>query len=363
MKILPVVLLVLIGVFSNQHALAQDSSNYIPPVKKKTARHNHIKVDSTKQIITDSAIDKETKLQDTIMPVPVVTKGSTKRKTPLNDSTEIDARFFHSTLHLVRIPRSSIRPKFPLIDSITEFEFVVDPIAASYSDSVKFVVRDSLFTVDSLKAIANALADSIYTDSVTRHWIGWKKYLVKPADSYTLFSKRVLKGKSKAELQYNIADFYLYLNGELVRPPKTGYSFFSAGCLSFKYDDTLLLNSGLGFKVGVGVGIKIFQGRFTGSLHANTHNQEVYKLSKDDSVYLKSVIAEPITQSLKLQSAPAYASEEIIIGEYRATYKKFYQKNENDEDEERQYTVRIIFRCRVSGGIDSIKTLGGASSK
>ncbi len=326
MKILPVALLLLLEVFFNQYALAQDSSNYIPPPKKKSAKHVHIKVDSTTQIVKDSTLDKETKLQDTTIAVSSVAKKSARHKAPLNDSTEVEARFFHSTFHLIHIPRPPIKNKFPSIDSITEFKFVVDPTAATYTDSVKFVVRDSLFTLDSLKAIANAIADSIYKDSVTRHWIGWKKYQVKPADSYTLFSKRVLRGKSKSELQYNIADFYLYLNGEIVKPEKTGNNFFAAGCLSFKYDDTLLLNSGLGFKVGVGVGIKIFQGRFTGSLHANTHNQQVYKISQDDTTYLKSVIAEPVTQSLKLQSAPAYAADEIIIGEYRATYKKFYQK-------------------------------------
>jgi len=146
-------------------------------------------------------------------------------------------------------------------------------------------------------------------------------------------------------------------------PSIKGFSFFAAGCLCFKYDDTLLLNSGLGFKIGVGVGIKIIQGRFTSSLHANTHNKEVYKLTKDDSVYLRSVVAVPVSQTLKLQSEPAYTDNEIIIGEYRATYKKFYQKNNDDEDERRQYMVRIVFRCRVSGGIDSMKSLNSPGSK
>ena len=61
------------------------------------------------------------------------------------------------------------------------------------------------------------------------------------------------------------------------------------------------LNSGLGFKVGVGVGIKIIEGHFTGTLHANANNKQVFKLYKEDSVYLKSVTVEPVTQSLKLQ--------------------------------------------------------------
>ena len=61
-------------------------------------------------------------------------------------------------------------------------------------------------------------------------------------------------------LQYNIADFYLYLNGELVRSPKSEMGFFAAGCLAFKSDDTLITQQRLGFKVGVGVGIKIYRG-------------------------------------------------------------------------------------------------------
>ena len=69
---------------------------------------------------------------------------------------------------------------------------------------------------------------------------------------------------------------------------KSEMGFFAAACLAFKSDDTLLLNSGLGFKVGVGVGIKIFQGKFTSSLHANKGNNEVFKLSEDDNAYKKT---------------------------------------------------------------------------
>ncbi|HVY75421.1 MAG TPA: hypothetical protein VG890_11360, partial [Puia sp.] len=135
--------------------------------------------------------------------------------------------------------------------------------------------------------------------------------------------------------------------------------FFPAGCLCFKYDDTLLLNSGLGASVGVGVGIKIYQGKFTGSLHANKNNQQIYKFSKEDSIYLSSILAEPETQSLRLYKKPDFLTNEIVIGEYHATYKKFYQRNEKDKDELCRYTVKIIFKCRVTGGIDSIKSLSG----
>lgn len=220
-----------------------------------------------------------------------------------------------------------------------------------------FLVKDLYAYKDSVEAIRDsltALADSIYTDSVNRHWAGWKKYEVDPASSFALNSQKQLKGKAKANLQYNIADFYLYLNDDRVRPTGTDNDFFSASCLGFIYDDTLLLNSGLGFKVGVGVGIKIIQGRFTGTLHANANNKPVFKLYKEDTGYKKSVTLEPVTQSLKLQSIPIVGSNGIIVGEYNATYKRFYQKNDIEDDEIRKYRVRIIFRCRVSGGINSI---------
>ncbi len=219
-------------------------------------------------------------------------------------------------------------------------------------DSVR-ALNDSLITIqDSAKIVR----DSVLNDSLSRHWMGWRKYQVQPSHNFIINSKAVLKGKKKAELQYNIADFYLYLNGQLIKPPKSANNFFSAGCLSFKYDDTLLLNSGLGFKVGVGVGIRIIQGRFTSELHANKHKTEIYKQTRDDSVYLKSIIAVPLTQSLKLFSEPQNSPDDVIVGEYQASYGKFYEKNEDDRDEIRKYTVRIIFRCRASGGIDSIKS-------
>ena len=229
-----------------------------------------------------------------------------------------------------------------------------------------FVVRDvypQKDYQDSVREIQTAYADSVYTDSVNRHWAGWKKYEVQPDHSYMLNSQKVLKKHSKTNLQYNIADFYLYLNGDLVKPEKLEYDFFAAGCLAFKYDDTLLLNSGLGFKVGVGVGIKIIQGKFTSSLHANKHNEEIYKEAEDDSVYKKSIIVKPNTQSLKLQFEPSYQSDEIITGEYQASYKKFYEKNDEGQGEVRRFTVRIVFRCRVSGGIESMKSLSDKNSK
>lgn len=385
MKILLLTVLLPAVFFSVQSTFAQDSSNNKPPAPKKTTKHRHVAKDSAARTTNDSAGKSMLSSHDTSNYNPSVSqtnsiagsttqdsliatmphgKKSNKHQTEFNDSTDFEARFFYNNVvRIIRIPRRKVKLNVLPVDSVIDNDLIVDSARAAISDSIKIVIKDSLFTVDSLNAIATAFADSLYSDSVSRHWTGWKKYQVKPDQSFTMFSKRVLKGKSKAELQYNIADFYLYLNGQLVMPPIKGYSFFAAGCLCFKYDDTLLLNSGLGFKVGVGVGIKIIQGRFTSALHANTHNQEVYKLSKDDTVYLRSVMAEPLTQSLKLQSEPGYVDKEIIIGEYRATYKKFYQKNEDDEDEGRQYMVRIIFRCRVSGGIDSMKSLNVTAGK
>jgi len=229
------------------------------------------------------------------------------------------------------------------------------------------IARDSSFVIkdlypqkdylDSLIASQKAYADSVFTDSVNRHWAGWKKYEVQPDHSYDLNAERVLNKGTKSSLQYNIADFYLYLNGELVKPDKSEFNFFPASCLAFKYNDSLLLNSGLGFKVGVGVGIKIIQGMFRSSLHANKHNEYIYKAAPDDSVYMKTLEVEPDTQSLTLQFEPAYISKEVITGEYQAAYKTFYEKNEAGQDEPRQYKVRIIFRCRVTGGLDTIKSL------
>jgi hypothetical protein len=381
MKIFPLIFFFLFILFSVQFSAAQDSSNYIPPVPKRTAKHRHLVKDSTASTIGDSGLNKELNSQDTSTNTTTVAKKtsvlkdtltiksprlkkSNKQQVILNDSTDYEAKYFYNNVvRIIRIPRKKVKLSFLPVDSVINNDLIVDSAAAAISDSIKIAVRDSLFIVDSLKSIATAFTDSVNKDSIRRHWIGWKKYQINPDQSFAMYSKRVLKGKSKSQLQYNIADFYLYLNGQLVMPPIKGFSFFAAGCLCFKYDDTLLLNSGLGFKVGVGVGIKIIQGRFTSSLHANKHNLELYKLSEEDSVYLRSIMAVPITQTLKLQSEPAYTDNEIIIGEYRATYKKFYQKNKDDEDEGRQYMVRIIFRCRVSGGIDSMKSLNSPGSK
>jgi hypothetical protein len=284
--------------------------------------------------------------------------ASLARAAQMQDTTiEIDPSFIIANVYATRDRLESSR------DSLVWPTIMRDTVI--FIDS-SFVVQD-LYPqkdyLDSVRESQTAYADSVYSDSVNRHWAGWKKYEVQPDYSYTLNSQKVLKGHSKTNLQYNIADFYLYLNGDQVKPENTEYNFFAAGCLAFKYDDTLLLNSGLGFKIGVGVGIKIIQGNFTSSLHANKHNEEIYKESEDDSVYKKSIIVEPNTQSLKLQFEPSSQSDEIITGEYQASYKKFYEKNEDGQDVVHRYTVRIIFRCRVSGGINSMKSISGMNSK
>jgi hypothetical protein len=286
--------------------------------------------------ITDSmrtALAEAAQMQDTVIAleksfVVRYAYGAVDRSDAIRDSIARPTIMQDTTITLD--PKYIVRDLYPLKDSMD-------------------IIRDSLNT---LNIALIARADSVSADSVRRHWTGWKKYDVQPSLSYTLNSQKLLKAKSKAALQYNIADFYLYLNGELVRSPKSEMGFFAAGCLAFISDDTLLLNSGLGFKVGVGVGIKIFQGKFTSSLHANTGNQQVFKLSEEDDVYKKSLTVEPVSQSLKLRSDPAYGGD-VIIGEYQATYKKFYQKMDDGDNDEKKYNVRIIFKCRVSGGINN----------
>jgi hypothetical protein len=272
----------------------------------------------------------------------------TARKSTLQDTTIVlDPSFIVTNIYFARDRLDAIRDSIARPTIMQDTVIAIDP---------SFVIRDLYPLKDSLDAARDslvALTDSLYTDSVGRHWAGWKDFEVKPQRIFTLNSNTALKGKSKAELQYNIADFYLYLNGEPVLPPETGNNFFAAACLGFKYNDTLLLNSGLGAKVGVGVGIKIIQGKFTSTLHANAHNAAIFKPSEEDSVYITSFIAEPLTQSLVFKYYPDGSRNEILLGEYQATYKTFYQKNEDDQNEVRRYNVRIIFRCRVSGGINS----------
>jgi hypothetical protein len=186
----------------------------------------------------------------------------------------------------------------------------------------------------------------------------WNKYSVsKSVNTSDLNYKKLFHGKSKAALENNIADFYLYKNGALVKPPKKSkspYDFFTAGCLCFKFDDTLLLNSGLGRSAGVGVGIKIYQGKFTSSLHGNAGGNSAYKFKKTDSTYMRDINVQPETQSLKLLHRPTFSADETIIGEYNATYKKFYQKIKH-KDESRKYTVRLIFKCKITS-MDSMKS-------
>jgi hypothetical protein len=275
--------------------------------------------------------------------------GDLERAAAMQDTTIIlESSFVVRNMYEEKDRQDAIQDSINKPMTMQDTVIVLDPA---------FVIRDLYPYKDSVDALRDSLTtlrDSLYVDSVSRHWAGWKKYDVKPQNAFALQSSVALKGKTKTDLQYNVADFYLYLNGDPVIPPKSSDNFFAAAFLGFKFDDTLLLNSGLGAKVGVGVGIKVYQGKFTSSLHANMHNTEIYKLSDEDSVYLPSVNIEPTSQTLIFKYFPDGSRNEILLGEYQAEYKKFYQKNEDGQDEPRKYKVRIIFRCRVSGGFSSI---------
>jgi hypothetical protein len=273
----------------------------------------------------------------------VMTQAATMQDTTI----ELEGSFVVRNVYVERDRLEAIR------DSLARPMMMQDTVIAL---DASFVVRDLYPFKDSVDAARDSLTvltDSLYTDSLNRHWAGWKKFTVNPERIFNLLSNSVLKGKTKSELQYNIADFYLFLNGTPVLPPASENNFFAAAFLGFKYNDTLLLNSGLGAKVGIGVGIKVIQERFTSTLHANTHNTEIYKLEPEDSLYLPSIVVDPVSQSLVLKYFPDGSRNEVLIGEYQATYKTFYQKNDDGQDEMRSYTVRIVFRCRVSGGINS----------
>lgn len=180
----------------------------------------------------------------------------------------------------------------------------------------------------------------------------WKPYrIAKYIDTSNLNAKKLFHDSQKASsLPYNLAEFYLYKNGVLVKPTgKSQTDFFPAACLCLKFNDTLMFNSGLGKQAGVGVAIKIYNGRFQGSLHANSKNAFIYKASREDSMYVNDITVEAQSQSLKLQRNPQGESKEIIVGEYKATYRRFYAKRHQGTDQSLRYTVLLVFKCRVTG--------------
>ena len=54
---------------------------------------------------------------------------------------------------------------------------------------------------DSVRESQIAFADSVYSDSVNRHWAGWKKFDVQPHHPFLLNAQKVLKGHTKSSLE------------------------------------------------------------------------------------------------------------------------------------------------------------------
>jgi hypothetical protein len=216
-----------------------------------------------------------------------------------------------------------------------------------------------------LSAVLLALVISLPFSAKSQTSGFWKHYSIsKSIDTVNLNAKKLFRDSKKASsLQYNLAEFYLYKNGVPVKPSgKVKTDFFPAACLCFKFEDTLMFNSGLGRQAGVGVGIKIFNGMFSGTLHANSKNALIYKVHKRDSAYINDLSVEAETQSLKLIRPLSQSPNEIIIGEYRATYRRFYEKRHHSSDGVARYTVKIIFKTKVTT-MESLRELVPADNK
>jgi hypothetical protein len=185
----------------------------------------------------------------------------------------------------------------------------------------------------------------------------WNAYSISnKINQSNLNSKKLFRDKTKAgSLENNIANFYLYKNAVLVKPTgESGRDFYAAGCLCFKFNDTLLFSSGLGRSAGVGIGLKIYNDQFSSTLHVNSGNALVYKLNKDDSDYVDDLNVEPLYQSLKLMQKPN-GSGEIMVGEYHGTFRNFYQRGpKSGRVYIRKYSITLIFKCKITG-IDSIR--------
>jgi hypothetical protein len=185
----------------------------------------------------------------------------------------------------------------------------------------------------------------------------WNTFTITQSiDQSNLNSKRLFKDKSKAKsLENNLANFYLFKDSVQVKPGgHWKYDFFAAGCLCFKYDDTLLFSSGLGRSEGIGVALKVYQDRFSSSLHVNSRNALEYKSTLADSSFSSDLLIQPIRQSLKLTQEPT-GSSDIMIGEYNGTFRNFYQKSlKSGRIYVRKYRVRLIFKCKITG-INNIK--------
>jgi hypothetical protein len=185
----------------------------------------------------------------------------------------------------------------------------------------------------------------------------WPSYKIsRSIDTSHLSAKKMFRDKKEAaSFENNIAQFYLFKNGVRVQPPaKIKTDFFPSACLGFKFADTVMMNCGLGRLQGLGVGLKIFQDDFDGTLHLNSKNEEIFKASKEDSAYTSDLNAEPVFQSMKLMHRPGFVSNEIIVGEYNAVYRTIYKRAKKGKDQPLKYKVRVIFKCKVTG-IDALK--------
>ena len=227
-------------------------------------------------------------------------------------------------------------------------EVGVIPNLTSFQHLTKYETRyDSLILAHSQQRLTRILDGKAFIDGTSKEFIDSAI-----EEEKILNSIRFKENRSRYKLQF-------YKNGQLIDKTENESTLdsISTECNCILYDDTIMVNMGIGIFGGIGFSIQIADNRFNSSYWIDEHKRKIFKLATKDS--LTEFIVIPIQeQQLILDTFPSYNPGQQLtahlifstVNFLRASdFEDWAMKDEySDENMDIMYTKGVItFTCKV----------------
>lgn len=129
-------------------------------------------------------------------------------------------------------------------------------------------------------------------------------------------------------------------------------------CSCYLSGDTIKVKMGIWVFGGFAISIDITKKKFTSSYWEDTHKQPIYKANLTDSSLVDNILVENETQSLILESRPAFKPDENIFGYLTFATNNYYRTSEYESglapDNYSQKTMdkinrvgSLYFKCKL----------------
>lgn len=140
-----------------------------------------------------------------------------------------------------------------------------------------------------------------------------------------LTEREVDLAKSLEDFVNNRARLTLTDVGNRISPAELQKPDFPFPCECVLKKDTIFITTALGMMSGLGIITAVYKNQFAASFFQESDNTPVFKLRKNDTLYIDRISVPTNEQKLTLFKKPSFTSNEIIFGAFIGQFKTFYE--------------------------------------